>query len=64
MAMLMFRMEQRVRIIRDREDHSLIGRKAVVVKINEDGSALLRVDGGRGLRAIGKTVWPEDCEPL
>lgn len=63
MSMVMFAMEQRIRIVED-EDKTMQDRKATVVKINYDGSALVRVDGSRGERVAGRTVWPEDCEPL
>ena len=61
--MAMFMMEQRVVIV-ENEDEKLRNRKATVVKINYDGSALARVDGSRSERVTGRTIWPEDCDPI
>jgi RNase P/RNase MRP subunit p29 len=62
MPMAMFMMEQRIRITKSDEPKT-VGRKGTVVKINNDGSALVRMDGDRGVKITGKTLWPEDCEP-
>lgn len=56
-----FAMEMRVRLV-NIEDEKLRNRTATIVKINHDGSALARIDGGRGVRMTGRTIFPAECE--
>jgi len=58
--MIMFRTRQVVEVTAS-DDERLKGRKADVVRVEDDGSALVKFRDSR--EPASAVVWPEDCRP-
>ena len=59
-GLVMFRLDQRVAVKRH-DDRRVQYRHGIVSRINQDGSAIMKLDGPE--EPPEAEVWPDDCEP-
>lgn len=60
MPLIMFRVNQDVKVLKDK-DGKIVNRQGVVILVNDDGTGRIELRDKKGTVIDG--VWPEDCEP-